>query len=626
MNSKMPNDTESDTNLTLRLHQLEQYSIAIFGVAPQTSDYVVLVLASLGVIWFYARKRFDAPKKNQRSTRPQVATQNQSRDMVHVSADADKNCVVFFGSQSGTAEDYASRIAKEGKARFGLRTMVADLSNYDYDTLDQFPNDKICIFILATYGEGEPTENATGFYEHITRGESVFSRSLDPALKNLRFSIFGLGNSSYKNYNAMAKKVVTSLSHHGASQIGPAGEGDDGKRTLEEDFLEWKEAMWSEVANKMRLKEQVAIYEPAFQITERQNRSLTYSSEVFLGELDEGTAGSNSCHLAPITHSKQLLSNSDRACIHIELDIGDSKMSYEAGDHIAVWPMNSDEEVDQFLGVLGVREKKHYVVDITPVEATASVPFPTPTTYEAIARYYLEINGAVSRQLIATLAAFAPSKESKEEMQRLGKDKDYFYAQTAVNYYNISRLLYKIGGGKVWNIPFSLLVEGLHRLKPRYYSISSSPATQPRTISITTVVEEHKTPTSGYTFRGVATNYLMALQSSQDQENSALLSGYTIKGPRDTYDNFKVPVRIRRSNFRLPTALSKPIIMIGAGTGIAPFRGFVQERAAQEAKAASECGMMMLFFGCRHPNEDFLYRSEWEVSNDSRLVLSFIIT
>jgi NADPH-ferrihemoprotein reductase len=610
----MPNDTEIDADLTGRLHQLEQYSVAIFGVAPQASDYLVLGLASLGAIWFYSRKLLDSPKTSLQLRIPPVATRNQSRDIVQVSADAGKNCVVFFGSQSGTAEDYASRIAKEGKARFGLQTMVADLSNYNYDTLDQYPSDKMCIFILATYGEGEPTDNATGFYEHIERGESVFSRSLDPPLKNLQFAIFGLGNSTYKNYNAMVKKVTASLSHHGASQIGPAGEGDDGKRTLEEDFLEWKEAMWNRVAMKMNLKEQLATYEPAFQVTERQSHSPPYSSEVFLGELDEGKGGSNSYYLATVTYSEQLLSSSDRTCIHIDLDICESNMSYEAGDHITIWPMNSNEEVDQFLCVFGLQEKRHSIVDITPVEATATVPFPTPTTYEAIARYYLEINAAVSRQLLESLASFAPSSEAKKEMNRLGKDKEYFYSQTTAAYYNISRLLQKVGGGETWQVPFSMLVEGLHRLKPRYYSVSSSPATQPRTISITAAVEEQRTPDLGYTFRGVATNYLMALQSTQSQETNASPDRYAIKGPRDTYFNFKVPVRVCRSNFRLPTVHSKPIIMIGAGTGIAPFRGFVQERAAQEDSTASQCGAMMLFFGCRHPEQDFLYRSEWEVN------------
>lgn len=90
----------------------------------------------------------------------QRAKSDNPRDFLKVMNDEDKNCIVFYGSQTGTAESYAVQLAKEGKARFGLETMVANLEDYDYEMLDQLPNDKVAFFILATYGEGEPTDNA----------------------------------------------------------------------------------------------------------------------------------------------------------------------------------------------------------------------------------------------------------------------------------------------------------------------------------------------------------------------------------------------------------------------------------------------------------------------------------
>jgi NADPH-ferrihemoprotein reductase len=271
--------------------------------------------------------------------------------------------------------------------------------------------------------------------------------------------------------------------------------------------------------------------------------------------------------------------------------------------------------VDRFLNVTGLISKRDVVISVKGLDPTAKVPFPTPTTYDAVVSYHMEIQAPVSRQFLETLSAFAPDQASKTELARLGSDKEYFQNKVSKNFMNIAQVLEEVGGSQKWmSIPFSALIEGLNKIQPRYYSISSSSLVQKDKISITAVVESMRIPGRSDILKGVTTNYLFALKQKQHGDPNPDPYGltYNINGPRNKYVGIHVPVHVRHSNFKLPSDPSKPIIMVGPGTGVAPFRGFIQERSAQ-AMAGETVGKTVLFFGCRKKDQDFLYASEWEV-------------
>jgi NADPH-ferrihemoprotein reductase len=226
----------------------------------------------------------------------------------------------------------------------------------------------------------------------------------------------------------------------------------------------------------------------------------------------------------------------------------------------------------------------------------------------------MEVCAPVSRQFVSSLAAFAPDEVSKAEIVRLGNDKDYFHEKIADKCFNIAQALQSITSLPFTAVPFSLLIEGLNKLQPRYYSISSSSMVQKDKISITAVVESVRLPGASHIVKGVTTNYLLALKQKQNGDPSPDPHGltYSITGPRNKYDGIHVPVHVRHSNFKLPSDPAKPIIMVGPGTGVAPFRGFIQERAALAAKG-EKVGTTLLFFGCRKSDEDFLYKDEFKV-------------
>ncbi|KAL1593202.1 hypothetical protein SLS60_010810 [Paraconiothyrium brasiliense] len=593
-----------------------------------TLDIVVLAVLLLGTVAYFTKGTYWAvygdPYGNSLATGNGAAKAGKSRNILEKMEESDKNCVVFYGSQTGTAEDYASRIAKEGHSRFGLNCMVADLEDYDYDNLDQFPEDKLAVFVLATYGEGEPTDNAVEFYEFIGGDDVAFSEGAsaeEKPLSKMKYVAFGLGNNTYEHYNSMVRDVDKYLTKLGATRLGAAGEGDDGAGTMEEDFLAWKEPMWTAVCEALKLEEREAVYEPVFEIKERPDLSAE-DDTVYLGEPNKnhlegsqkGPYNANNPFIAPIVESTELFTAADRNCLHMEIGIEGSNLSYTTGDHIAVWPTNAGKEVDRLLNILGLSDKRHTVIAVKGLDSTAKVPFPSPTTYDAAVRYHMEIGAAVSRQFASQLAQFAPNEDIKNEMAKLGSEKDYFHEKVSDRNLNLAQLLEIASKGEPWTkIPFSLLIEGLLKIQPRYYSISSSSLVQKNKISITAVVESSQKPGAPHILKGVTTNYLLALKQKQHGEPNPDPHGlsYSINGPRNKYDGIHVPVHVRHSNFRLPSDPSKPIIMVGPGTGVAPFRGFIQERAAQ-AKAGQPVGKTILFFGCRKKAEDFVYEKEWE--------------
>ncbi|KAF4764579.1 hypothetical protein N7455_009459 [Penicillium solitum] len=596
-----------------------------------TLDLVVLVALLVGSVAYFTKGSYWAvpkdPYASSASTLNGAAKSGKTRDIVEKMDETSKNCVIFYGSQTGTAEDYASRLAKEGSQRFGLKTMVADIEDYDYENLDKFPDDKVAFFVLATYGEGEPTDNAVEFYQFFTGEDVAFESGAsadDKPLSSLKYVTFGLGNNTYEHYNAMVRQVDTALTKLGAQRIGTAGEGDDGAGTMEEDFLAWKEPMWAALSDAMNLQEREAIYEAVFSVVEDDEKSPEEES-VYLGEPTashrEGrTKGPFSAHnpyIAPVVESSELFTVKDRNCLHMEISIAGSNLSYQTGDHIAIWPTNAGAEVDRFLQVFGIEEKRHSVINVKGIDVTAKVPIPTPTTYDAAVRYYMEVCAPVSRQFVSTLAAFAPDEESKTEIVRLGNDKDYFHEKITNQCFTIAQALQSITSKPFTAVPFSLLIEGLNKLQPRYYSISSSSLVQKDKISITAVVESVRLPGASHIVKGVTTNYLLALKQKQNGDPSPDPHGltYSINGPRNKYDGIHVPVHVRHSNFKLPSDPSKPIIMVGPGTGVAPFRGFIQERAALAAKG-EKVGTTLLFFGCRKSNEDFIYKDEFKTFQD----------
>lgn len=546
--------------------------------------------------------------------------------------------VIFWGSESGTAERFALRLANELEQRFGLRILVADLDAFDHRYLVNFSHDKVAGFILSTYGEGDPPGNTDAFWRTLT-GFVEQKTKLD----SLRYFLFGLGNRNYRHYNRVAEVVDGSLQKLGARRIGPAGRADDSNGGTEEEFLSWKQEIVEHLRRALNLEERPQSYRPSINVSE--GRSDDDDSLLFLGEphpslLRQSSAlprhpDPNAPFVLPVTEARELFSSSERTCLHMEFSLEHVPwIKYQTGDHLAIWPMNPDEEVERLLNLLGLKDKAHSTISITAAEGSSSTggrvssTLPPSTTIDALFRYYLEICAPLSRDILAGLAEFAPGKSEQEYLHLLATDRQVFETEVLASHQTLAALLSTISGDKTWNIPLPFLVERLRKMQPRRYSISSSAVTHPRRPSITVVVDTkhlHDESDNNCSRRcyGLTTNYLLALQQSVDNSSSNSPDNpsssrkapqslaYTLTGPRNLLSGTKVFGQIRRSTFKPPPKESTPIILIGAGTGIAPLRGFVQERARVK-EIGKVVGKTVLILGFRKRDEDFLYAEEWD--------------
>ncbi|KAF2498068.1 putative NADPH-cytochrome P450 reductase [Lophium mytilinum] len=577
-----------------------------------------------GIAWDkpdpYNHLFYERPQEKDSASRN---AQKETRNIAQKLEESEKSLVIFWGSQSGTAEAIANRLARECHLRFGLNCMAADLSDYDAETIALIPQTKFAIFIMSTFGEGDPSDNSAGLWEWVLK-------STDIKLENLRYMAFGLGNSNYKYYNRVIDVVTEALDKFGAQKLMPVGRADDATGATEEDFMGWRDDLFTVFRRDLHFEEHEIAYEPTLSVEEDESLDiidLHHGEPMHPRENAKSAASCSPIKALNIQSSRELFNSSSRNCIHMELDINDhSELHYKTGDHLAVWPTNPDNEVERLLRVLGLSERRDVPVSVKSLDETVKVKVPTPTTLSALFRYYLEICAPISRDTMASLAQFAPNPAIKTYLSTLATSKDAYADFLTRNYLTLGRLLEAALASdsstpSTWpTLPLSWLLETLPHTQPRYYSISSSSAISPRTPAITALVSSTPLPSDpSQSINGVTSNYLLALSQSHSSSSSITQptsSIYTLTNPAlalsgDSPSGHKLHAHIRKSKFKLPLSSLTPLIMVAAGTGLAPFRAFISERA-RLASVGKEIGPMVLFFGCRDPAEDYIYQDELE--------------
>jgi len=211
--------------------------------------------------------------------------------------------------------------------------------------------------------------------------------------------------------------------------------------------------------------------------------------------------------------------------------------------------------------------------------------------------HYLELTSVPRRALIAAFVQFCIDDKEKERMTILACNEEGLEEYNTWVKNSNRTIIEVLEAFPSCKIPFEFFMENIPKLQPRYYSISSSMSIHPHSVHLTAVIVNYVTGTNRV-HEGVCTTFLNKCKVGD-----------------------KLPIFIRTSVFKLPKDVKKPVIMIGPGTGLAPFRGFIQELEFRKRK--SEIGTSILFFGCRREDEDYIYRDELEAARDN-MILTYL--
>jgi NADPH-ferrihemoprotein reductase len=290
--------------------------------------------------------------------------------------------------------------------------------------------------------------------------------------------------------------------------------------------------------------------------------------------------------------------------LHIELDIKDTRIRYDAGDHVAIYPKNDENLVNRIGDLLNINLDTIFTLKALDEDATRRNPFPCPTTYRTALRYYIDITAFPRTHILKELSEYTTEESEKAKlllMSGTSQEGKNAYAEWIVG--SCRHIVHILEDMPRCKPAIDHLMELLPRLQPRFYSISSSSRVHKERIHVTAVVVEYDTKT-GRKNKGVCTTWLQPMVPQ-------ITEGSDVREDKEQIVDFRIPCYVRRSQFRLPNRPQTPVIMVGPGTGLAPFRGFIQERAWQK-KEGKQVGETHLYFGCRNRDVDFIYREELE--------------
>lgn len=446
--------------------------------------------------------------------------------------------LIGFGSQTGTAELLAKKIAKES-TKHGFASQVKELNAITLETLTATSR---FLIITSTWGDGDAPDNAADFFKALQADTA-------PRLESLHYSVLALGDKNYSDFCGAGRKLDERLRTLGAKCVLTRTDCDV---DYESTANEWISALWPTLGGVTgtATPKVEAIGEPAETSAvgskPKFSRTNPFSGRLIANRILNGAGSAKETR-------------------HIEISLEGSDLTYDVGDALGVVPRNCADYVAELIRVGGW-------------DRSTTVPLPDDqiATLEEALTSRLDLRKPTS----ALLDAVAKTQGCERVIDLLTPER-----KTLLQEYLAQRevidLLYEFRNFRPGAAEF---VKLLSKLQPRLYSISSSLKAFPHQVHLTVGIVRYET--NGRQRKGLCSTFL----ADRVQPNGT------------------VPVFIQPSHgFKLPKDPATPIIMVGPGTGIAPFRAFLHER-----RVTASPGKNWLLFGDQQSTCDFLYRDELE--------------
>ncbi|WDS35792.1 assimilatory sulfite reductase (NADPH) flavoprotein subunit [Pseudoxanthomonas sp.] len=455
-----------------------------------------------------------------------------------------ERATVLYGSQTGNAKRAAEALVAELEGA-GLSVRLARADSY---ATRELASERLLYLVISTQGEGDPPDDSIGFSEFLNGRRA-------PKLPELKFAVLGLGDSSYADFCGISKRLDARLVELGATRLFDAGEADLDIDTVAKPWRTQalEQARKTLKAAPVAASATVTALRPAV-VAPAYSHASPFQAEVLA---NQPISGRDFKGPAFGQHGA-----SDKQVRHIEFSLEGSGLNYLPGDALGFAHRNPEAVVEPVLEALALQGDASVRIDGT----------------ERSLRDWLSGHRELTKLSRPFLAAHAAQARASELNDLLAPGRNADFASLLGSHQLVDVL-------RRWPAEWDAesLLTALRPLAPRLYSIASSRARVGDEVHLTVDVLNYQA--HGLAHVGSASGFLANLAEGDH-----------------------APVYIETNDrFRVPADPSRDILMVGPGTGVAPFRAFVQERAETGAS-----GRNWLFFGTQHFNSGFLYQSEWQ--------------